>query len=493
MVRSLTIAICVWLLCLNLFAAGTQGVYWEVRTGGNDLNGGGYNAGVSTACSSPGTDWSQQDSPHVTFDGVTITASTSGTSNVLTINGGYTVATTDKCNALTIASGTNFTAGTYIIIAVNAGANQWTLDANVSSGAGSGMVGRMGGGFVTLAQATAQWNSAGADVIWVQTGTYSVTTATVPAGVNSNGQMTMISGYGATHGDTGRATLTTATNSATILNFSGTARYVTIQQLDFTHTAGTRGKCLSVDGNIFQFLTYKVSFDGCSEPIWGSPDPQVIDTVEIKNSTATGITVGAIHTAKGVIVRNSYIHDNASAGLYVEGPQQGATIAISNSIFARNTWGFRIQSTNFTNLLLTSNAYVEQVNDGIITPGNAPFLIAARNNIFYGNGTGGTGYGWNSSGGTLRNFINEHNAYGSNVTGATANIQTSTTDIALAACNPFVSTTNDFSLSACGLTALGGVGSPGTIPGAGTGFSSVGPLPPLNAGAASGGNSSYVQ
>ena len=114
---------------------------WRVRPSGANTNGGGYDAGIS----SPGTDYSQQNSPQVTFNGSTVTAT--GTTATLTLTG-YTVAATDVANCLQIASGTNFTAGFYFITSVNVGSNTWTLDRNpVSTGTGSAMVGRMGGGW----------------------------------------------------------------------------------------------------------------------------------------------------------------------------------------------------------------------------------------------------------------------------------------------------------------------------------------------------------
>lgn len=113
---------------------------WWVRAGGNQLNGGGYDATIA----SPGTNYSDQDGSQVTFNGTTITATTAGVSATITITG-YTVATTDVANIVRIASGTNFTPGYYCIISVNTGSSTWTLDRNCTSGVGAAMVGRMGG------------------------------------------------------------------------------------------------------------------------------------------------------------------------------------------------------------------------------------------------------------------------------------------------------------------------------------------------------------
>lgn len=113
---------------------------WRVRPGGNNTNGGGYDPGIA----SPGTDYSQADSAHVTFDGTTITATTAGVGATITITG-YTVAATDVANALHITGGTNFIAGWYYIQSVGAGT--WTLDRNCTTGAGAAMTGSMGGGW----------------------------------------------------------------------------------------------------------------------------------------------------------------------------------------------------------------------------------------------------------------------------------------------------------------------------------------------------------
>lgn len=122
-------------------AVGATAV-WRVRPSGDNTNGGGYDAGIS----SPGTDYSQQDAAHVTFNGTSITATTAGVGATITITG-YTVATTDVANVLHITGGTNFTTGWYFITSVNTGTGTWTLDRNCTSGAGSAMTGKMGGGW----------------------------------------------------------------------------------------------------------------------------------------------------------------------------------------------------------------------------------------------------------------------------------------------------------------------------------------------------------
>lgn len=123
----------------------TSAQQWWVRAGGNELNGGGYDASIA----SPGTNYADQDAAQVTFNGTTVTATTSGVSTTIAITG-YTVATTDVANILRIASGTNFIAGYYAIVSVNTGLGTWTLDRNCTSGVGAALVGRMGGAHPSL-------------------------------------------------------------------------------------------------------------------------------------------------------------------------------------------------------------------------------------------------------------------------------------------------------------------------------------------------------
>src|SRR5258708_8614207 len=110
----------------------TASAVWEVRTTGDDTQGGHFDSSVT----SPGTDYSQQASAQVVFDGVTIAATTAGVTATIVITG-YTVATGDVGNGLNITGGVNFTTGRYTITAVNTGTGTWTLDRNATSGAAS--------------------------------------------------------------------------------------------------------------------------------------------------------------------------------------------------------------------------------------------------------------------------------------------------------------------------------------------------------------------
>lgn len=186
--------------------AASAAVIYYVLTGGNDLNGGGFDSSVT----SPGTDYSQNTTPQVTFNGTTVTAANAGAGATITLTG-YTVATTDNGNSVNIASGTLFTAGVYTIISVNVGSNTWTLDRNCTTGIGAAMVGRMGGGWATpkgfgFVSAT-NWLVPGCTIMLQGAGTNNpsavdyVTTGFVapPSGNNSAGRISLTGYNGRPH------------------------------------------------------------------------------------------------------------------------------------------------------------------------------------------------------------------------------------------------------------------------------------------------------
>lgn len=171
---------------------------WEVRTDGNDANGGGFKTGAS------GTDRSQQAAAHVTIDGATITAVVHTTTTQLNITG-YTVIAGDVGNCVNINGGTA-TAGRYEITAVDTGNNRWTLDRSAGTAAQTA-TGRMGGCLATPGQlgvilSTANQGAEG-QVCWVKSGTYTITTATLGSGgpFKNTAIPSVVEGYQTTRGD----------------------------------------------------------------------------------------------------------------------------------------------------------------------------------------------------------------------------------------------------------------------------------------------------
>jgi len=183
-------------------------ITWEVRGGGNADNGSGFNTG------SAGTDRTQSDSPHVTFNGGAITATTSGASATITVSG-YTVIAGDVGNVVKITGGTSFTTGYYEITSVNTGTSQWTFDRTCSSGAASGMTGRMGGASDSLN--TIKNTFVAGNTIYVTGTTTHSTTCTFSAVNATRDAPIRIIGYSSSRGDGGYATIQSGASSINLI------------------------------------------------------------------------------------------------------------------------------------------------------------------------------------------------------------------------------------------------------------------------------------
>jgi len=168
-------------------------VVFEVRVGGSDSNGGGFNSAAG------GTDRSLQTAPHVVIDGATITC----TVNVVTTNldiAGYTTVDADVGNIANLSI--NGGALTLYQITAQTGGNQWTVDKSAGTAGWTG-TGNMGGCFATPGKAAAVMTVDGHQT-WVDDGTYTNTTATPGPGgpvLFATAVAVMMQGYEVTRGD----------------------------------------------------------------------------------------------------------------------------------------------------------------------------------------------------------------------------------------------------------------------------------------------------
>lgn len=161
---------------------------WRVRIGGNDLNGGAFDSSIVGA----GTDYSDQDAAQLSLSDL---ATASASAAVSSASGGFTAAMVG--NAVRIASGTNFTAGTYFITAVT-DSNNATLDRTCCTAAASAGVAKVGGAKASVSEPVARGAVAGNtvmirgqgsnDPIDIDYGSVSVTTGSGIAYVGYNGR-----------------------------------------------------------------------------------------------------------------------------------------------------------------------------------------------------------------------------------------------------------------------------------------------------------------
>ena len=170
---------------------------WEVRTTGNDDNAGAFNPARSVA----GIDRSQQDSPHVVIDGITITSDVHSTTTQVNLSG-YTVTDADLGNHLRITGGAA-TGGLYEIIAVDTANNRWTLDRSAGTSDQS-VEGRMGGCLATPGQVAGDAVFARS---WIRSGTYVFTNDSVNVSggrvITPYNNRFILEGYGTVRGDRG--------------------------------------------------------------------------------------------------------------------------------------------------------------------------------------------------------------------------------------------------------------------------------------------------
>lgn len=447
-----------------------------MQTGGNSANGGGYKAGAG------GTDRSQSTSPHVTFDGATITATSDAAGTVLTISG-YTVLAGDVGNVLQISGGTNYTTGFYEITSVNTGANTWTLDRDSTSGdPASALTGRMGGCLAAASTVSGAVAVAG-NTIWIKAGTYTLT-STWTFGPTSKGDTTggriKVYGYNSTHGDfAGRPTITSATNSVALFTLND-ADFYTFRHIQFTHTAGTRGVAIlgstsiSTPVNIVDCI-----FDGCLSITSGSLlSGLTVVACEAKNCTSTTV----VFSAGGALrLEGCYIHDNEGDAVRTT---NGTTtlVQVLDTILYNNQIG--INDTNAG----ANNCTVQVINstihsndgDGIAATAKTTGLLTLElcNNIIFGHSGG---WGVNLPDGATKQdagvIRNRHNAYGSNASGDLNGLSAGINDVALSGDPCTNAASGDFSLdnTASEGAACRAAGFPGAfIGGTTTGYPDIG-------------------
>jgi Right handed beta helix region len=148
---------------------------WEVRSGGNDANGGSFDPSVA----SPGTDFSVQDSPQVVHTDLVIGATTTQLTSALNPYTSAHVGNTEN-----ITGGTGFTTGVYSIRSVSGGVA--TMDRSVGTAASTGGTGNLGGGLATPGKAAGLMTAGNDKYIKKAAGAYTLSSTANVAGGRIN-------------------------------------------------------------------------------------------------------------------------------------------------------------------------------------------------------------------------------------------------------------------------------------------------------------------
>lgn len=374
---------------------------WEIRPTGNASNGGGYDPSVAA----PGTDYSQQDAQQVTIDNVTIT--TSITTNVITFSGGYIPTAFDPGNLVHMLTGTNVTAGFYVINSQTP--TTWVMDRNVvTAGTTVNATGRMGGAVATLL--TIQGVLTDGNTVWIKAGTgYSTNTQWAPLGSGTDGKFNTFQGYTTTRGDNGLATITATANLSPVFQ-TAAQQIVRNLTIDGALTAD-RGIDWSTLGYMENCWVKNCNFSGARAQNLGTRVNRCLFTGNGAGAAAgVGLDVGNAALARACEAHNNkqgftssngmggfeycVSYNNTGSGFY----QQGANgMRIRNCVADGNAVdGLTINDASgalaleVTNCLFSNNTGrgIRSVGTDYSTTISAPMAAFFQNNAFYNNTAG---------------------------------------------------------------------------------------------------------
>lgn len=461
------------LIALPCYGALPSTVQWDVRTTGNDANGGGFDTAKA------GTDFSQQNAAQQAYTDLVIGATTTQLTSAA-----HPFGATEPGNLINITGGAGCTVGRYEVNSV--AVVTATMDSAVGA-AGSTCTGNLGGSLATLTNAIAIYGPTNGQTINVKAGTYTQTTTAQPNSPGGNAFFT-VRGYNATHGDGGTPPLiTTATNSTVLVNLTHATFLSSVpsiwKNVSFSNTAAIRaigvtdtspGTTQTFQNCIFDGFTTAIKLGAAT-----SAGSLGATAIEVKNSTSDGIMIGTTAAATtnpiGLSCYACYIHNNTGSGI-TNGTADPVKINVANSIFALNGAAGITSRNAEDQIFVVSSAFVSNTTAGILASGSTGsngLQVIAQNSIFYANGT----YGVNVSNAGNLSSLGGFNAYGANGTAPTNNFPSGIGDVTLTA-NPFTSSTN-FALNAAagGGALLKATGYPGVFPGATTtGALDIGPV-----------------
>lgn len=399
---------------------------WRIRAGGNNINGGGYDPGISGA----GTDYTDQDSPQLNLSD--FATSGAGSTTLTSATGGFTSAMIGNC--VRIASGTNFQAGYYFITAYT-NTNTVTLDRTPSSGgAGSSGVGRLGGAFAGI---NALHNGGGA----------ALPSITTPLAA---GHTVFIRGSGSENPGSADYTYTTYYNFPSSNNTSGKIKFIGYNGRPRIDSAGLlfyqatyfcenlHLKATSASNGVYGFINggwiYNCWFDQAGYDMTGVSCISCEDSYFFNTgSTSTG-TLPAIDK-NGLYGGN--ISRNFINGWKAKGINFTALATISFNVIANckgdAIFGYNLNNTSYYYRVENNSTY-GNTGSGLRFDGSGDsYALSISDNIFESN----SAYGINFSAGTqalndrnIREF-NRRNFFYNNTSGPRNGISAGIFDVTL--------------------------------------------------------------
>lgn len=366
------------------FAALSATVVWEIQTGGDDNNGGGFNS------ASAGDDLSTSVSATLLLNDMA--TSVLGSSNIVSAAAGFTSEMVG--NTINIASGTNFTAGFYEITTVQTSTSVIVDRTPTPSAAGSVGTGRIGGCLFSPGKIGA--SVVAGNKIWLKYGTYTstTTTANVPQGLYSNASGTLndpvvIQSYEFSRGDStgNRSTYRHGVNAATASLLTITGHVVNYLILD---SNGFTGRGLFPTTPVFIKDSKFTGFSGAGISNNGSGDSLFIFNTEFSSHTSGS---AALINASGgnVFIFASTFRDNGTHGI---NNSSSGELFIDRCIFDTNKTGAAgsaITNAGAGQMSVTNSTFYNSGAAGIhLASSDVAALFA--NNIFEANGGWGVNF-----------------------------------------------------------------------------------------------------
>lgn len=394
---------------------------FEVRTAGNDTNGGGFVTGTS------GSDFSQQDAKNTAGNNISTTDAVAvGTGVITSATASFTSAIVG--NIIYLQGGTGSLAAGWYQVTVFTSSTSITVDRNVAAGTGITM--NIGGALASPGMAGGVGLVTG-NIIYIKSGTYTITSATanISGGCFSSSLGILhIQGYQTTRGDLGTKPLLQASgiSTFTVIDVIGADSSVANLNIDCASLTASRAfrqrglvfKCHAANctNNAFVESTQAI-FIQCSATGSTSgtafPSGSFIDCIAYDNDV-TGFAIGVPNFALRCIADtnngfgftlsadsaaiNCIAYANINDGFSINDDQ----VAVINCI-AENNSASGIDLNSNDSIVLINNATYNNTSGGItsatgkgvinINPvaGSASFFTNAAGQDFTLNNNAGGG------------------------------------------------------------------------------------------------------
>lgn len=334
---------------------------FEIRTAGSDTNGGGFTTGAA------GTDYSQQNSKNTVGSDISVTNAVGAGSTTLT-SATANFSTAIVGNIIYLQGGTGSLAAGWYQVTARASTTSITLDRAVATGTGITM--NIGGALASIGASAVAGAGAGM-IVFIQSGTYSITSATinVAGGTISNSSLMNWVGYNTnrtmTNTDTkpliqygvsgvsmfvSRGTVYNLAfdgNGQTTARVNGSSDSTNMVNCSFTNmntgsgsTTGTFNNCSATANSALVFAGVCVdceAYSNTATPFGGGVQTITIRCLSYNNTGAT--TDGFNLSAVGSMAANCSAYGNGRAGFQWNSPTRASTAV--NCHAENNTgWGF---------------------------------------------------------------------------------------------------------------------------------------------------------